>query len=123
MFQGDATRQKKNFIALDEVIDDNRTFFIRFLLKARLKVPHSVFHSQAWIQRRWGQTGTNFLKKRKKKKSLKAKSTRIHLKQQSLVPRLKKTQKPQFSSARRYPGHVGYIDEVLCNLKIKDWAR
>lgn len=84
-------------------------------------MPHSVFHSQAWIQRRWGQTGTNFLKK--KKRNLKAKSTHIHLKQQSLVPRLKKTQKPQFSSARPYPGHVGYIDEVLCNLKLKDWAR
>ena len=39
MFQGDATRQKKNFITLDEVIDDNRTFFIRFFVKARLKVP------------------------------------------------------------------------------------
>lgn len=66
LFQGDAARQKKNFIALNEVIDDNRTFFIRFLLQAGLKVPNSVFHGQVWIQRRWDQTGTNFLGEKKK---------------------------------------------------------
>jgi hypothetical protein len=65
LFQGDATRQKKNFITLDEVIDDNRTFFIRFLLQAGLKVSQPLFHSQVWIQRRWGQTGTDFLRRKK----------------------------------------------------------
>lgn len=69
LFQGDATRQKKNFIALDEVIDDNETFFIRFLWKAGLKMPQSVFHSQVWIQWRWDQTGTDFLKTNKQTKS------------------------------------------------------
>ena len=94
MFQGDATRQKKNFITPDEVIDDNRTFFIRFLVKAGLNVPQSNLHSQPRIQRSWDQTGTNILKEKKK---IKAKSKHIHLKQQSLVLRLKKIQKPQSS--------------------------
>lgn len=60
-FQGDTTGQEEDFIALDEVIGDNSLLFVRFLLQAGLKVLHPLFHSQCCIQRRWGQTGANFL--------------------------------------------------------------
>ena len=93
MFQGDSTRQKKNFIALDEVIDDDSALLIRFLWKAGLKVPHSVLHSQVWIQRRWDQTSTNFLKEKKKS------SGKNHVHSHETAPYNAKTEKDSKSSS------------------------
>lgn len=78
MFEGDATGQEKNFIGLDEIIDDNRAFFSRLLLQAGLKTPQPIIHRQAGIQRRWRQTGTDFLRRKRKKKVLR--QSHVHLK-------------------------------------------
>lgn len=64
-FQGDATGQEEDLVALDEVIGDNSALFVRFILQAGLKALHPLSHSQCCIQRRRGQTGTNFLEENK----------------------------------------------------------
>lgn len=76
--QGDATGQEEDLVALDEVIGDNSALFVRFILQAGLKVLHPLSHSQCWVQRGRGQTGTNFLED---KQSLNVEIRLIHLKQ------------------------------------------